>query len=352
MTESKHRGFTLIELLVVIAIIAILIALLLPAVQSAREAARRMQCVNNLKQIGLAVQNYISSNNALPPGGVDYFNWPTNLSPNTGADHSMKARILNFMEQAALMNAINFSFPVIYWDGTAAQAYTNATVSATTVDAFLCPSDPNSGYRDTVATINGATFVAAQTNYPNTIGLTLTYTNHVSGPCYFLNNAPWNASNALGLANVTDGTSNSAIFSEYIKSTGNGFSPTSVNGPNDLLGIMFKISWSTATGTSYGDYQACQASTTLDGDYKGQLWADHDPGRGGGYMHTNPPNTKSCNSGYMVYGWIGASSFHPGGVNVLFIDGSVHFIKNSINYNAWVGLASIAGGEIIGSDQY
>jgi prepilin-type N-terminal cleavage/methylation domain-containing protein/prepilin-type processing-associated H-X9-DG protein len=351
MIETKRLGFTLIELLVVIAIIAILIALLLPAVQSAREAARRIQCVNNLKQIGLAVQNYISSNDAFPPGGVDYFNWPTYISPNNFADHSMKARLLNYMEQASLMNSINFYFPVIYFDGP--NAATNATVSATTVAAFLCPSDPNPGYQDTVATLNGVPLLAAQTNYPNTIGITPTYgSGKVSGPCYFLNNAPWNASNALGLANVTDGTSNSAIFSEYIKATGEGFNATYVNGPNDLLGVMFKISWSTATGTPWGDYQACQATTTLDGDYKGQLWADHDPGRGGGYMHTNPPNTKSCNSGYMVYGWIGASSFHPGGVNLLFIDGSVHFVKNSVNYNTWMALASIAGGEVISSVSY
>ncbi len=350
MTESRRRGFTLIELLVVIAIIAVLIALLLPAVQSAREAARRIQCTNNLKQLGLAVQNYISSTDAFPPSGWDYFNWPTNLSPNIHADHSMKARLLNYMEQSPLMNAMNFSYPVIYWDGPAT---TNATVSATTVTGFLCPSDPNSGYQDTVATINGVTYVAAQTNYPNTIGVTPTYgSGKAGGPCYFLNNAPWNFSNALHLANVTDGTSNSAMFSEYIKSTGEGFNSTYVNGPNDLLGISFKIPWGTATGTSWGDYQVCQALTTLDGDYKGQLWADQDPARGGGYMHTNPPNTKSCNSGYMVYGWISASSFHPGGVNVLFIDGSVHFIKNSISYQTWLALGSIAGGEVISSDQY
>jgi prepilin-type processing-associated H-X9-DG protein len=239
---------------------------------------------------------------------------------------------------------------VIYWDGP---AITNATISATTVAGFLCPSDPNPGYADTVATINGVAFLAAQNNYPNTIGVTPTYSpGKALGPCYFLNNAPWNVANAIRLANVTDGTSNSAVFSEYVKSTGGGFSPKSVNGPNDLLGIMFKIPWGTATGTPWGDYQACQASTTLDGDYKGQLWADQDPGRGGGYSHTNPPNTKSCNSGYMVYGWIGASSFHPGGVNVLFIDGSVHFIKNSINYPTWMALGTIAGGEVIGSDQY
>ena len=103
-TQSTRRGFTLIELLVVIAIIAVLIALLLPAVQSAREAARRIQCTNNLKQLGLALHNYISSNDSLPPSGVYYYPgyWPINASPDTYADQSMKSRLLNYMEQASL----------------------------------------------------------------------------------------------------------------------------------------------------------------------------------------------------------------------------------------------------------
>ena len=156
----------------------------------------------------------------------------------------------------------------------------------------------------------------------------------------------------IRLANITDGTSNTAMFSEYIKSTGVGFNPSAVNGPNDLLGIVFHIPWGTATGTQWGDHLVCQAATTFQGDYKGQLWADHDAARGGPYSHTNPPNTKACNGGYFVWGWIGASSFHPGGVNVLFIDGSVRFIKNSVNYNAWTAISSVAGGEVVSADAF
>src|SRR5271170_4954855 len=125
--RKGRRGFTLIELLVVIAIIGLLIALLLPAVQAAREAARRSQCVNNLKQLGLAVQNYSDVNGALPPAAATGPEWSNNFS--------MKARVLPFLDQAALFNSLNMSYFQL-----AAQNATNLT---TMVGTFLCPSDGN-----------------------------------------------------------------------------------------------------------------------------------------------------------------------------------------------------------------
>jgi prepilin-type processing-associated H-X9-DG protein len=114
--------------------------------------------------------------------------------------------------------------------------------------------------------------------------------------------------------------------------------------------MTFSISWNTKTGTLWGDSPVCQQATTFQFDNKGELWSHHHPARGGGYFHTNPPNTKSCNGGYYPTGWVTASSFHPGGVNVLFLDGSVKFIKNSINYQAWTGIGTMAGGEVISAD--
>src|ERR1700735_125399 len=126
-TSRDRRGFTLIELLVVIAIIGLLIALLLPAVQAAREAARRSQCINNLKQLGLAVQGYSDANVALPPAAATGPEWSNNFS--------MKARVLPFLEQTALFNSMNMSFFQV--------ADQNATSLTTMVDTFLCPSDAN-----------------------------------------------------------------------------------------------------------------------------------------------------------------------------------------------------------------
>src|SRR5215831_19064753 len=143
----RHRGFTLIELLVVIAIIAVLIAMLLPAVQSAREAARRAQCVNNLKQIGLAMHNYISSVDALPPSGSSHYVGTTSVSPISPSGvpvlnaFSMKVRILPYMEQQAIFNAVNFSLDPEWKPLFSDWEMANTTVKAMRIATYLCPSD-------------------------------------------------------------------------------------------------------------------------------------------------------------------------------------------------------------------
>src|SRR3954462_200570 len=198
--HSRLRpAFTLIELLVVIAIIAVLIALLLPAVQAAREAARRSQCVNNLKQLGLALHNYESSHGMLPPTC-------TYDVPTVGNDFSMKAHLLPYMEQTMVYQATNYSF--------AYNSAQNGTATSTTVNTFLCPSDGNTNNR-IMASYAGHAF--GETNYGNNIGTSMSFTaGNFDGPAYSLGStigAP------IKLAAIPGGTSNTAIFSEWTKGT-------------------------------------------------------------------------------------------------------------------------------------
>ena len=341
--QNRRRGFTLIELLVVIAIIAVLIALLLPAVQAAREAARRSQCVNNLKQLGLAVHNYISTNDILPPAG----GWNSGgTAPNWGCpqNQSMKARLLPYMELATLSNALNFTVGV-YNDPTGGIGVElNATVIATQVSTFLCPSDGNPGNAGTFSSQNRPNGV---TNYANNAGTNRNYNGGIpTGPAWWLG-----GHSQIGikttLARVTDGTSNTAIFSEYIKGTSGSYKPA--NG----LGITWNFTQNqnaAAANPNLADAQGCQAATATQWDYKGEYWTCHDGGRGGTYWHITTPNTRACAAGSSWDGLVGPSSTHSGGVNVMFLDGSVKFIKNSISYAAWTGIGTMSGGEVVSSD--
>ena len=206
----RRRGFTLIELLVVIAIIAVLIALLLPVVQAAREAARRMQCVNNLKQIGLAVANYESSNGCLPPTGCAGSTEPLYN------DFSMKARLLPYMEQSAVYNALNQSLFAISKVNPLAQR----TAVASSISAFLCPSDGN----DPNWTVPNGGYKCGLNNYGNNMGTCYTINNNVfDGPIWRLEDT--GRGPVVSLATVTDGTSNTAMHSEFIK--GRGTNPAS-----------------------------------------------------------------------------------------------------------------------------
>ena len=344
--ERESRGITLIELLAMLAMIGIAVSLMLPAVLSTREAARLAQCANNLKQIGLAVHSYIAAHDALPPAGSD----TDHLEPwAIPVDHSMKARLLGFLEQQSLFNAINFSQPINPYDGPGAPYFANVTVTSTSLGLFLCPSDAGGDVSEAFAGVGGVEFEAASTNYPNNLGVTPTYTDNVlNGPAYILGSSD-RSRPLVRLATIVDGTSQTAMFSEYVQ--GDAKEAYSGNSGN-LLRISFSIPWTTRTGTPWGDSQVCQASALPRGHYKGEFWAHHDPGRGGGYFHTNPPNTKSCNGGWLPYGWVTASSFHPGGVNVLLVDGSVKFVLQGINYSSWLALGTIAGGEVRGDAEF
>ncbi len=342
MSGYMRRAFTLIELLVVIAIIAVLIALLLPAVQSAREAARRSQCVNNLKQIGLAVQNYEASQGALAPTGLS----PNPGTAETDAHFSMKLRLLPFFEQQALYDSCNI-YMSSYVD---AGRMWNWTVGHTRVAALSCPSDSNAGWDDQVAA-----------SYANNLGRNRYYNGWATdGPSYWLG-TDGGLNKVVTLSSIADGTSNTAIFSEVLKGTGNSIGTGSKDGRHmlyraDSLGIR---DFADQANNNFLLFQACRNRGTIrTWDYKGERWIQGDAARGGGYHHIATPNQKSCaldgNTGpnRNADSIISASSNHAGGVNVLLLDGSVRFIKDSIDYQSWLALGTRAGGEVISSDAF
>jgi len=360
---SRRRGFTLIELLVVIAIIGVLIALLLPAVQAAREAARRSQCVNNLKQIGLALHNYFSANgDTMPPCTVDPAT-NTSLTTMPGANESALARLLPFLEQQPVYNAINWNVDARWGANPApnppdnasggAWAVINFTAAITSVKTFLCPSDPNPGTSGTMGWPGNQRLVGAG-NYPINIGMNRRLNNwRMLGPTYVASS--WDgAFPTTSLATFVDGTSNTAIFSEWVKG------PAALPG-QDGLGMTYTGPSAATQGTSgYNPAsewimaQMCQNNGTVQNwGWKGEWWI-----YGGTmvYSHSQLPNRRACD--YSDIGQDGrgsitqrnASSMHPGGVNVLFGDGSVRFIKTSVSYINWYAIATPNNGETISAD--
>ena len=350
--RRSYRAFTLIELLVVIAIIAVLIALLLPAVQAAREAARRSQCMNNLKQLGLSMHNYHSTYNSFPVG----FLYPTNTAglpvPALHYRWSVLAQLSPYLEQTNVFNSLNMNFPIaagpsgVYGVGAWTVFNENVTSLSTKVNLFACPSD---GQGPTTLLAGGVT--SGPTNYhfctgngspnsanPGDAGLTV----------------PANGAFVLGqaqsLSTITDGSSGTVAGSEQLIGTAAGGAST-FNGSLPPSGEVQRMAVTTAVPLTDA---GCQSPTGWRLD-KGNGWWDGDY-RSTLYNHYLTPNAQRLDcwptSPPHNPAWKAARSRHPGGVNALFCDGHVGFAKNTVDPSVWRALGTRNGAEVVSADAY
>jgi prepilin-type N-terminal cleavage/methylation domain-containing protein/prepilin-type processing-associated H-X9-DG protein len=334
MKIRSSRGFTLIELLVVIAIIAVLIALLLPAVQAAREAARRAQCVNNLKQVGLAMHNYHSTYGSLPPGESNY-GWGTWI-----------VFILPFTEQRNLFNSWNQGGSTTDPSGVLTYgAPANTTVSYNRIATYSCPSDTPDSLYGTYPMYNyaanfGNTSIAQHLNAvadPYNSSKSLIFGGSPFSDVSYPGSAGWRAAGGVfGLQSITDGSSNTLMCSEVVQGQGSA-SGVTVNGKSGLTDIRGFTIW--GDGCSF-ETTIGPNSTFPDVIYQSTHCA---------YPYANnPPCILSSNN----MTWFGSRSRHPGGVNSVMVDGHVQFIKNSVAITTWRALSTTQGGEILSSDAY
>ncbi len=316
----RHIGFTLIELLVVIAIIAILIGLLLPAVQKVREAAARAKCQNNLKQLGLAMHNYEGANGAFPQGRNGY---PKVVSA--------PARLLASVEQANLQNLID---P----EGTLAVGGQNDSAAKNRLTLFVCPSDSQNGQ------VPGSVYYG--TNYVacNGIGVSVDTAGTITA---FLKIADGNgvfAQNPVRIAEITDGTSNTAAFSESLVGDGSPIAGL----PTDRATIRRAIL--EVAGGNDPTPSDCQSGNGTWNPRRGEQWINGHYGNTL-YNHFYTPNQAGkwdCGNASHNKGLTAARSNHTGGVNVLLVDGSVRFVRDGVNPIAWTALGTRAGGEVVG----
>jgi prepilin-type N-terminal cleavage/methylation domain-containing protein/prepilin-type processing-associated H-X9-DG protein len=327
--SPNRRGFTLIELLVVIAIIAVLIALLLPAVQAAREAARRSQCVNNLKQLALASMNYHDVNGSFP----SQIGYPPTPGVAQDTRVSWLVEILPQIEQSATYNAYNFWF--VSATDAVYNSPRNTTILYTKINAFLCPSYSGDSFLTTQGDYAGSATITgnvALTNYKGNFGDNFTttfpqlttlpspypisgstagaiYGDPVTAPTPTARGMFWRGTMTVPIAQVTDGTSNTLLA-------------------GDSMAVVRNIT--IAPFTSWADSIQAVAGTAFTLNWK--------------FPPTLTVGTYDTSLGFR--------SNHSGGANFAFVDGSVHFLKDTINPATYYALSSRNGGEIVGSDAY
>lgn len=307
----RRRGFNLIELLVVIAIVGVLTALLLPAVQSAREAARRIQCGNNLKQLGLSLYNYHDSNSCFPPG---YLSRPGPDGENTGPGWGWNALMLPYMEQTMLFGATNFNLPI--------EAPENRTARTVSLTILNCPSDAN--FRSPFTVVDRSATATAPgnpicdvggSNYVGSFGTgdpsDIPGRDHGEG-LFFRNQA-------VRIADVLDGTSQTFAVGER----------------------SHNLSRATWTGAITG-----AAVTVLELRTQGGLDPEEEPALILG--HTGEGHGPNARPSHADQFW----SRHPGGAQFVMADGSVRFVREQVGFRIFQGLATRAGGELLSADGY
>ncbi|MFO0845096.1 MAG: DUF1559 domain-containing protein [Gemmataceae bacterium] len=353
--RNRRSGFTLIELLVVIAIIAILIGLLLPAVQKVREAAARMQCSNNLKQIGLAAHNYESTFGYLPPRThTKAFGANTRTS-----SASIAALILPYVEQANKYNQFNFDYDVNsdapIDPSLPALTGANGLARSQDVSFFLCPSDP-SGNTYPASPGPGA---SGRLSYHGCQGTTANQRDGTGAAGIFAAPFPSGGQVMKGIPimQISDGSSNTAMFSEVMRSTTEW---NAGSGIRDNTTVIRETSgWNELDGTVV---PMCMTGTPWASSikYTGQQYYRALP-TNDLYTHTLPPNwNRRVASGNQQYNCgnststnlfhVSASSYHSGGVNVCMGDGSVRFVTDAVDYvRTWRPLGTRNGGEVPGN---
>jgi prepilin-type N-terminal cleavage/methylation domain-containing protein len=341
---AARRGFTLIELLVVIAIIALLIALLLPAVQAAREAARRSQCINNLKQLGIALHNYHDTHNSVVPGRIWRYSTPPPFtpppSPLEGAgnqDTPWLPLLLPYLEQQPLANSFNYDLGS--YGPANAGFFANTTVTTNRLNVLQCPSDGASAAFQFPATFHAGTLSGLSqgrgnyaANWGNNSYGQLTGMK-VDGQGDYLQ-SPFGHLPAVTFAAVRDGLSQTIFLAEVLQGDS-----------GDVRGLL----WSSLPGAS-------NYVSGLPPNGTKHLWLNDGGDALPASLCVNEPRRKlPCTGDTQLAGfrdYAGARSRHASGVNALLGDGTVRFFKDSIEPRIWVALHSIAGGEVVSADGY
>jgi prepilin-type N-terminal cleavage/methylation domain-containing protein/prepilin-type processing-associated H-X9-DG protein len=331
--RQARNAFTLVELLVVIAIIGILISLFLPAVQAAREAARRMNCTNNLKQIGLALHNFHNSHKEFPVGSPSKSCLGYTQIPAWQYRWSPLAMLSPYMEQYNAYRALNMNLPLYGHTGVyRGPGYgvhpDNQGPVGTTIGFLFCPSDRAQNVQPEF----GAT------NYLACWGRSLPTP---SGTAVFDTDGVFRSDDAVRFVDITDGTSNTVAFSESLLAP-SGSGPFALTEENkDLVMVSFRDGTLTE--------QRCSVLGSPASAFRGARWVD-----GfvlySAYYHWQPPNSKVPDCGVVSplrSLWIAARSWHPGGVNVVLCDGSVHFVSETVDLQTWRALGSRDGGEVL-----